>query len=89
MKCLRSSIYLYILILAYITPLYCAKRSKKLTEQLENAEDSITNKESHKIMESYFEKRNKTEIVKECETCKPGFHIGLIDGIYFEYKAWA
>ena len=85
MKCL-SSIYLYIFILAYITPLNCAKRSKKLTEQLKNAEDSIAKKESQKIMESYFEKRNQTEI-KECNTCVPGFHIGRIDAIYFEYKA--
>ena len=80
MKIWRS-ISIVIFVLTYLAQLNDGKKSKKLKEMLKNAEDTIANKnEINKHLLAIQE-------VKECETCKPGFHNGRINSMAFEYKA--
>ena len=81
MKIWRS-ISIVIFVLTYLAQLNDGKKSKKLKEMLKNAEDTIANKNEINI-DSF----KPIQEVKECETCKPGFHNGRINSMAFEYKA--
>lgn len=80
MKIWRS-ISIVIFVLTYLAQLNDGKKSKKLKEMLKNAEDTIANKNEINI-DSF----KPIQEVKECETCKPGFHNGRINSMAFEYK---
>ena len=79
---IRRSISIVIFFLTYLAQLNNGKKSKKLKEMLKDAEDTIANKNEINI-DSF----KPIQEVKECETCKPGFHNGRINSMAFEYKA--